>query len=684
MGSRHLVGNITINNTNLNLSYLIIIGFAVSLVVFCLVLEFSIKEISAITSDSDTKSNTPIKHVIVISQGRRTFDNYFGTFPGANGLPQNLTIPFNPFPPPLQKFTVAVWFNTNNTFLDNAFLVNKGGVGSDTKGYNMNYGIWMNSNGNIVGGFETMDGVDITARSDKRYNDGTWHQAIVTYDGNDNLKLYVDGNQIGSNKTNGVTPDLTGTKPIRVGSNSFKPEYYYTGIIDEVRIWNRTLEQPEVLKGYLNNTYDENMQIVHSSFEEDGNSQENSTNSDGKLSLNGIYLNGSTYQDIKIDVSKYTSYLKPYHLLKTKTAAPNYGENAYDLSYDNGQMNGFVISQYLDGKDPSLVLGNYNGTNLRFYWKFASEYVLADNFFASTLDTGFQNENYLYTGIPVEKLDGISYRHLNNLNRTIFDELEKNNIPWKIYVDDYNPALNQTEGALKKNRFLSLLTETPRFHDNKTLNSNIVDLVEYFRDLTNNDFPAVSYIVAPNFEDNAPRDVTVGEEFVASLVLALMKSKHWDDSAFIVTYRESGGWYDHVPPPRVDGQPYGFRVPALIISPYSKVGFVDNTLYDASSILKFIEYNYNVSSIGKRDAEANNLLNAFNFTMEPRDPLTLKSGYVKNLNQEINKNMIKNKNVYIVNLIYFTILASIAIIGFVIFWLGYRRHGKSNIVPEKS
>ena len=162
MGSKHLVGNITINNTNLNLLYLIVIGIAVSILVFCLILEFSIKETFAITSDSDARSKTPIKHVIVISQGRRSFDNYFGTFPGTIGLPQNLTIPFNPFPPPLQKFTVAAWFNTNNTFLDNAFLVNKGGVGSDTKGYNMNYGIWMNSNGNIVGGFETMDGVDFT------------------------------------------------------------------------------------------------------------------------------------------------------------------------------------------------------------------------------------------------------------------------------------------------------------------------------------------------------------------------------------------------------------------------------------------------------------------------------------------------------------------------------------------
>src|SRR6185503_5995056 len=127
---------------------------------------------------------------------------------------------------------------------------------------------------------------------------------------------------------------------------------------------------------------------------------------------------------------------------------------------------------------------------------------------------------------------------------------------------------------------------------------------------------------------------------------------------------------DHVRPPSAGDQSYGFRVPALSISPYSKEGFVDNTLYDASSILKFIEYNYNISSICKRDAVANNLLNAFNFTKEPREPLTLKSGYVKSLNLEINKNIMKSKNVSVVNLIYLLVLPSIAVIGFVIFWLG--------------
>jgi phospholipase C len=641
-----------------------------------LTINFAVNEIFGITNDSDARSNTPIKHVIVISQGRRSFDNYFGTFPGAIGLPQNLTIPFNPFPPPLQKFSLAAWFNTNNTFSDNAFLVNKGGVGSDTKGYNMNYGMWINSNGNIVAGFETMDGIDITVRSDKPYNDGRWHQAVVTYDGHENLVLYVDGNLESSNQIEGVTPDLTGTKPIRVASNSFQPGYYYTGLIDEVRIWNRTLDEPEILRGFLNNTYSENMQIVYLPFEGNEHSPTDSTNSGGHISLHGNYFNGSTYQDIKIDISKYTNYLKPFHLSKTKTDAPNYGENAYDLSYNNGQMNGFAISQYLDGKDPRLILGYYDGTNLRFYWKFATEYVLADNYFASTLDTGFQNENYLYTGIPVDKRDGISFRLLSNLNRTIFDELQENNIPWKIYVDGHNPALNQTENTMKKNRYPYLLMETPRFQNNLTMNSNIVDLVNYFQDLGNENFPAVAYIVAPNFEDNAPRDVTAGEEFVASLVLALMKSKHWDDTAFIITYRESGGWYDHVAPPNIGDHSYGFRVPALIISPYSKVGFVDNTLYDASSILKFIEYNYNLSSIGTRDAMANNLLNAFDFAKEPGEPLTLGKGYIKNLSQEVENNLILRKNVHTVNLIYLVILPSIVIMWFGIFWITYKRQGK--------
>ena len=663
-----------------NYHFIMIIIISLISIVCYFIVENSIHEVSAITSNSDTKSNTQIKHVIVVSQGRRSFDNYFGTFPGANGLPKNLTIPFNPFPPAIQKFTVGAWFNTNNTFQTNAFLVNKGGVGSDTLGYNMNYGIWMTNFGNIGAGFETKEGIDYVVRSNNTYNDGKWHQVFVTYDGNSELKLYIDGNETASTKTKGQYPDITGTKPIRIGANSFQPEYYFKGAIDEVRIWNRTLDNSEILKGYSDNIYDPDRLIVYSSFENNETSQNNSTKVSLQPELKGIYLNGSSYYDIKIDVSKYTSYLKPFNLLKTKTDSPNYGENAYDLSYNNGQMNGFVIAQHLDGKDPRLVLGHYNGTDLGFYWKFATEFVLADNFFASTMDTGFHNENYLYTGIPVDKSNNVSFRYLSNLNRTVFDELEKSNVPWKIYVDNYNPNLNQTEPALKKNRFINLLTQTPRFHYNESLNSNIVDLAYYFKDLRNDNFPSVAYIVAPNAEENAPRDVTVGEEFVASIVLALMESKHWNDSAIIVTYRESGGWYDHVRPPKIGENTYGFRVPALIISPYAKKGYIDSTLYDASSVLKFIEYNYNISSLGKRDADANNMLHAFDFTKAPREPLNLKTGFIKNLSLEVKKNIDKSKSVKIVTFIYLVTLPILTIIGFIIFWIVYRKERKSRLI----
>jgi hypothetical protein len=80
---------------------------------------------------------------------------------------------------------------------------------------------------------------------------------------------------------------------------------------------------------------------------------------------------------------------------------------------------------------------------------------------------------------------------------------------------------------------------------------------------------------------------------------------------------------------------------------------------------------------------ANNMLNAFNFTMEPREPLTLKPGYVKNLNQEMEKNIIKSENVTFVNFVYLTILSTIVFIGFIIFWVSYRRQNKPDLIQEK-
>ena len=88
-------------------------------------------------------------------------------------------------------------------------------------------------------------------------------------------------------------------------------------------------------------------------------------------------------------------------------------------------------------------------------------------------------------------------------------------------------------------------------------------------------------------------------------------------SAIIVAFDEGGGLWDHVAPPKIDRWGPGTRVPAIIVSPYAKKGFVDKTVYDTTSILRFIEWRWNLQPLGERDAKANNLLNAFDFSQKP-------------------------------------------------------------------
>jgi len=105
------------------------------------------------------------------------------------------------------------------------------------------------------------------------------------------------------------------------------------------------------------------------------------------------------------------------------------------------------------------------------------------------------------------------------------------------------------------------------------------------------------------------------------MIQALMQSDSWNSSAFFLTYDDWGGWYDHVPPPQVDDRGYGFRVPSLLVSPYARKGQIDHTLLDHTSILKFIEGNWGIPPLAERDAKANNLTSAFDFSGSPRPPV---------------------------------------------------------------
>jgi hypothetical protein len=154
----------------------------------------------------------------------------------------------------LNQFTVAAWFKTSTNFASDAYIVNKGGVGSDSSGQNLNYGIWMTSSEQVKAGFETSSGADQFVTSVNTYNDNQWHYAVVTNNGA-NLVLYIDGVQVATKSTSGDSPETIGTKPVRVGANSrvTPATNFFTGEIDEVRLWNSALTGSQVSTAFAGN-----------------------------------------------------------------------------------------------------------------------------------------------------------------------------------------------------------------------------------------------------------------------------------------------------------------------------------------------------------------------------------------------------------------------------------------------
>jgi hypothetical protein len=167
----------------------------------------------------------------------------------------------------ISQFSVAAWFKTSTNFGSEAFIVNKGGTGSDSAGQNQNYQISMNSGEQIKVGFETSTGADFFVNSPSTYNDNQWHYTVVTYDGT-TIRLYIDNIQVATKSTGGASPETSGTKPVRVAANSRvtpPTSNFFTGNVDEVRIWNRALSSSEVTNAF-SGTFNTAGQVLHLPF----------------------------------------------------------------------------------------------------------------------------------------------------------------------------------------------------------------------------------------------------------------------------------------------------------------------------------------------------------------------------------------------------------------------------------
>lgn len=314
----------------------------------------------------------------------------------------------------------------------------------------------------------------------------------------------------------------------------------------------------------------------------------------------------------------------PFHIgdNDVELADPDHSSTTHRIQFNDGAMDGFVYALDQRNQDGRLSMGYYDDRDLPFYWNLADEFVLFDRFFSSAAGGSFINHMYWVAGVGADERPAPG--ELNHVV-TIFDRLQEAGIDWKFYVQNYEPGLTyRTLTEYPSDRAAQVVwapvLNIDRFLDDPALASRIVDLDEYFVDLERGTLPAVAYIAPSGPSEHPPGSLLAGQRFVRSLIQALMRSDAWETSALMVTYDDWGGWYDHVRPPRVDGDGYGFRVPAFLVGGYARRGHVESTTLDYASILRFIADNWGLEPLARRDRLANSIVGAFDFTEPPREP----------------------------------------------------------------
>ena len=303
-------------------------------------------------------------------------------------------------------------------------------------------------------------------------------------------------------------------------------------------------------------------------------------------------------------------------LIHPKDAGSNSNQAA---ATQGGQFNATAQPRKPSGATPAWVLNTlsyYDYHEIPNYWEYARNYTLCDRFFSSL--NGPSEPNHLYTvaaqsgGMVNNPGAGINGEDGVFTFRTMMELLQDSKVSWKYYDEKANPHAHSLWNPLPG--FKS-------FQDRPELMSHVVSLNEFYKDVEGPNFPEVSWLVpVGKTSEHPPADVGVGMWHVTQIVNAVMKSPYWKDTVIIVVWDDFGGFYDHVAPPAVDSYGLGPRVPALVISPYAKKGFVNHSTFDFTSPLKLIETKFGLEPLTTRDAKSGDMLDCFDFRQEPLPP----------------------------------------------------------------
>jgi phospholipase C len=370
--------------------------------------------------------------------------------------------------------------------------------------------------------------------------------------------------------------------------------------------------------------------------------------------------------------------VKPFHDTSDHNAGGPHDTVDAIRDISHGKMDGFqaqarkgrfLACHHTDNPGCSLtpsapdVMGYHDWREIPNYWAYARNFVLQDHMFEAVNSWSLPAHLSLVSGWsarcsrhgnPLSCKSALAAPfgatgHGKNLDYPWTDLtwlMHRDHVSWRYYVANgsqpdcadnmmfcpHVPQSAQTPG---------IWNPLPRFddvqHDHQV--DNVQPLKNFYRAANTGRLAAVSWVTpAQGVSEHPPALVTAGQAWVTRLINTIMRGPDWKSTAIFLAWDDWGGFYDHVKPPRVDGEGYGIRVPALVISPYARRGYIDHQVLSSDAYLKFIEDDFlhgrqlDPRTDGRPDSRPDvrenvkilgNLVHDFDFDQRPRPPYLL-------------------------------------------------------------
>jgi len=320
---------------------------------------------------------------------------------------------------------------------------------------------------------------------------------------------------------------------------------------------------------------------------------------------------------------------------------------AFVEMYDGGKMDGADRVRCSGRCPPNPAFKYINPTEVTPYLDLARQYTFADRMFQTHQGPSFPAHQFIISGTSAPTADSPMYAAENVLggtspanfyragctapegefvfliapdgresqrmfpcfeHETLMDLLDARHITWRYYTigTNWENVLWTAPDAIAHLRF------------GTAWNNVIPSPAQVLLDIARNRLATVSWVIpSGQNSDHATATLGSGPSWVAAIVNAIGNSPYWADTAIFVTWDDWGGWYDHVPPPIYNSYEYGFRVPLIVVSPYAKAHYVSHTMHNFGSILRFIEENFYLGTLGYADSRSDNLSDCFDFDQIP-------------------------------------------------------------------